>query len=82
MISSLTRHAKETASHDTLRWDNKMEYVSKLDFCKYYSLYGNMWKLILQSQTLSSCSKSSMKYLEEEPALQCRRQFVRWTRRH
>src|SRR4051812_10051739 len=30
-----------------------MEYVSRLDLCKYYSLYGNMWKLILQSQTLS-----------------------------
>ena len=27
-----------------------------------------MWKLILQSRTLSLCSKSSMKYLEEEPA--------------
>ena len=24
-----------------------MEYISKLDLCKYYSLYGNMWKLIL-----------------------------------
>ena len=23
-----------------------MEYVSRLDLCKYYSLYGNMWKLI------------------------------------
>ena len=21
-----------------------MEYVSRLDLCKYYSLYGNMWK--------------------------------------
>ena len=29
-----------------------MEYVSRLDLCKYYSLYGNMWKLILQSRTL------------------------------
>ena len=51
-----------------------MEYVSRLDLCKYYSLYGNMWKIILQSRTLPLCSKSSMKYLEEEPALQCRTQ--------
>ena len=59
-----------------------MEYVSRLDLYKYYSLYGSMWKLILQSRTLSLCSKSSMKYLEEEPALQCRRQFARQTCRH
>ena len=58
------------------------EYVSRLDLCKYYSLYGNMWKLILQSRILPLCSKSSMKYLEEEPALQCRRQSVRRTRHH
>ena len=58
------------------------EYVSRLDLCKYYSLYGNMWKLILQSQTLSLCSKSSMKYMEEEPALQCWRQYARRTRSH
>ena len=52
-----------------------MEYVIRLDWCKYYYLYGNMWKLILQSRTPSLCSKSSMKYLEEEPALQCQRQL-------
>ena len=54
----------------------------RLDLCKYYSIYGNMWKLILQSRTLSLCSKSSMKYLEEEPTLQCRRQYARRTHRH
>src|SRR4051812_24657402 len=95
-ISALTRRAKETASQNALRWGSKndsnkdlvvvwchaTEYVSRLDLCKYYSLYGNMWKLILQSRTLSLCSKSSMKYLEEEPALQRRRQSARRTRRH
>ena len=63
-------------------WCHATEYVSRLDLCKYYSLYGNMWKLILQSRTLSLCSKSSMKYLEEEPALQCRRQSACRTHRH
>ena len=27
--------------------------VSRLDLWKYYSLYGSMWKFILQSRTLS-----------------------------
>ena len=39
-------------------------------------LYSLRWyvEFVLQSRTLSLCSKSSMEYLEEEPALQCRRQ--------
>ena len=59
MISASTRRAKETASRNTLRWvmkndSNKdlaavwchiMGYVSRLDLCKYYSLYGGMWNL-------------------------------------
>jgi len=36
----------------------------------------------LQSRTLPWCSTSSMEYSEEEPALQCRRQLARRTRRH
>src|SRR4051812_34668584 len=66
-ISALTRRAKETASQNALRWGSEndsdgglavvwchaTEYVSRLDLCKYYSLYGNMWKLILQRRTLS-----------------------------
>ena len=38
-----------------------------------FSLGWNV-ELILQSWTLSLCSTSSMKYSEEEPALQCQRQ--------
>ena len=39
-------------------------------------LFSLRWyvELILQSWTLSLCLTSSMKYSEEEPALQCRRQ--------
>ena len=44
-------------------------------------LFSLRWyvELILQSRTLSLCSKSSIKYSEEEPALQCRRQSARRT---
>ena len=44
-------------------------------------LFSLWWyvELILQSRTLSLCSKSSMKYLEEKPALQCRKQLARQT---
>ena len=40
-------------------------------------LFSLQWyvELVLQSQTLSLFSKSSMEYSEEEPALQCQRQY-------
>ena len=40
-------------------------------------LFSLRWyvELVLQSRTLSLCSKSSMEYSEEEPALQCQRQI-------
>ena len=49
-----------------------------------YILFSLRWNVefILQSRTLSWCSQSSINYSEEEPALQCRRQYARRTRRH
>ena len=49
--------------------------VSRLDLWKYYSLYGGIVELILQGRTLSLYSNSSVVYSEEEPALQCGRQY-------
>ena len=37
---------------------------------------------VLQSRTRFLCSKTILEYSEEEPALQCRRQSARRTRRH
>ena len=37
---------------------------------------------ILQGRTRFLCSRTSLKYSEEEPALQCQRQSARRTRHH
>ena len=46
----------------------------------------SLWKYVetyfTEPDTTLGVYKSSTKDLEEEPALQCRRQFVRRTRRH
>ena len=95
MISSLTRRAKETASLNVLRWDSKtirirpgcgvMSHYGVRQQIRFMEiLFSLRWyvEFVLQSRTLALCSKSSMKYSEEEPALQCRRQTALRTHRH
>ena len=55
----------------TRSWQNtqQIRFVEILFSIRWYV------ELVLHSQTLSLCSKSSMEYSEKEPALQCRRQY-------
>ena len=49
--------------------------VSRLDLWKYYSIYSSMWNLFGRAGHYPYIQNSSMVYSDEEPALQCRRQY-------
>ena len=57
-----------------MMWCHAVKMCQRIRFVEI--LFSLRWyvELVLQSRTLSLCSKSSMEYSEEEPALQCRRQ--------
>ena len=65
-----------------MAWCQVMKSCQQIRFVEI--LYSLRWFVgfVLQSQTRSSCSKSSMEYSEKEPALQCQRQSARRTHRH
>ena len=52
-----------------------LKRVSRLDLWKYYSLYNGMWNLFCRAGHYPCIQNSSMVYVEEEPALQCRKQY-------
>src|SRR3954469_3178174 len=95
MISALTRRAKETASQNVLRWKSKNDSIKGLGRCvmshcgirqqiRFVLILFSLWQYVeafLQSRTLSLVFKIFLRNLEEEPALQCRRQSARRTRR-
>src|SRR3954469_25545545 len=96
-ISALTRRAKETASQNTLRCGSKDDSSKRLgrsvmsrcgirQQIRFVLILFSLWQYVetyfAEPDTTLSVYKSFMKNLEEEPALQCRRQFARRTRHH
>ena len=75
-LGKTVRHDRTTAERHAMKSCQQIRFVETL-----YSLWWYV-EFILQSRTRSLCSKSSMEYSEEEPALQCRRQSARRTHRH
>ena len=96
-ISALTRRAKETASQNMLRWKSKNDSSkglgrSVMSRCgirqqiRLVLILFSLWQYVeayfAEPDTTLGVYKTFMKNLEEEPALQCRRQSVRRTHRH
>ena len=75
-LRKTVRHDQTTAVRHVMKSCQQIRFVEILFSIRWYV------EFVLQSRTLSLCSKSSMEYSEEEPALQCRRQSARRTHRH
>ena len=75
-LGKMVRNDRTTVGRHAMKSCQQIRFVEIL-----YSLWWYV-EFVLQSQTRSLCSKSSMEYSEEEPALQCRRQSARRTHRH
>ena len=75
-LEKTVRHDQTTAIRHIMKSCRQIGFVEILFSLRWYV------ELVLQSRTLSLCSKSSMEYSEEEPALQCQRQSARWTHHH
>ena len=67
---------RTTAERHAMKGSQQIRFVEMLFSLRWYV------EIVLQSRTLSLCSKSSMEYSEKEPTLQCRRQSARRTHRH
>ena len=75
-LGKTVRHDQTTAVRHVMKSCQQIRFVEILFSLRCYV------EIVLQSRTLSSCSKSSMEYSGEEPALQCRRQSAHRTHRH
>ena len=87
MISALKRRAKETASLNALRWDNKTnkglaavwchatKYVSRLNLCEYYIPSVVVCGACVTGPDTFNTSEDYLGVWKEEPALQCQRQI-------
>ena len=75
-LGKTVRHDQTTAERHVMKSCQHIRFVEILFSLRWYV------EFVLQSRTLSSCSKSSMEYSEEEPALQCRKQSARQTHHH
>ena len=75
-LGKTIRHDQTTALRHVMKSCRQIRFVEILFSLRWYV------EFVLQSRTLSSCSKSSMEYSEEEPALQCQRQSARQTHHH
>ena len=47
-----TNYEEAMMSLNSTKWLKAMKYVSRLNLCKYYSLYGGMWNLFCRMSRL------------------------------
>ena len=75
-LRKMVLHDQTTAEH------HAMKSCQQIKICENIILSMVVCGIYFTERTRSLCSKSSMEYSEEEPALQCRRQSARRTHRH
>ena len=96
MISALTRHVKKTASRYVRSWLRKMVRImtgpwrdvmlsrcfSRLDWWKYYSLYGGMWNLFCRVRHYPCIQTLLWRIRRRNPPCNAEDNTARQTHRH